>query len=146
MKPEQYSPKAREAFGKSLLDMSSAIANGVVVLIILVPLSLIWKGAFDVSSPVLNAERFWAFMRSPAYFIFLILFAAAVLFAVYARKEGLRHVHEAERAMLRHGEYVSGGRRKASLRYSRTVPATQKPKKRSRMRMFSMTRRTTPRR
>lgn len=51
MKPNEYNPKAREAFGKSLIDIGVAIFKGIMLLFTLAPLSFLLKGALDGSDP-----------------------------------------------------------------------------------------------
>lgn len=43
MKINDYNPKAREAFGKTLVDLGSAIHKSIVLLITVVPITIIFK-------------------------------------------------------------------------------------------------------
>ncbi|WP_158522946.1 hypothetical protein [Pseudoalteromonas arctica] len=47
MKPEDYNPKAKEAFGKSLIDIGVAIFKGIILLFTVVPLAAILQIAIN---------------------------------------------------------------------------------------------------
>jgi ABC-type multidrug transport system permease subunit len=96
MKPEQYNPKAREAFGKSLVDVGNGIFKGITLLFTIVPMTYLLKGALNNQNSEAMLSGFRVFLVSPAYVIFLILFAGSFSLAYYFRKEGLRHIHECE--------------------------------------------------
>lgn len=96
MKPNEYNPKAREAFGKSLIDIGVAIFKGIMLLFTVVPLSFLLKGALEGSDPQEPMSSLLHFMGSAAYFFFLGVLVLAFLLGYYFRKEGLRHLHEAE--------------------------------------------------
>jgi len=96
MKPEEYNPKAREAFGKSLIDVGVGIFKGIMLLFTIAPMTFLLKGAFDGTGKNASFADIWNFMRSPSYFVFLVLLVVAFVFGHYFRKEGLRHIHEIE--------------------------------------------------
>lgn len=47
VRPEHYNPKAREALGRSLIDISGALYKGLFLLVTVVPASFILKNAFE---------------------------------------------------------------------------------------------------
>jgi hypothetical protein len=98
MKPEEYNPKAREAFGKSLIDVGVGIIKGTVLLFTVAPLAITMKGAMDGTNKNISWLELFGSMNSLTYFLFLGLLAAALLLGHYFRKEGLRHIHEIENA------------------------------------------------
>lgn len=96
MKPEKYNPKAREAFGKSLIDIGVGIFKGIMLLFTVAPLTFMLKGAVDGSSKGISLVDLFAFMSTPTYLVFLTVLAGAFLLGHYFRMEGLRHIHEIE--------------------------------------------------
>lgn len=96
MKPENYNPKAREAFGKSLIDIGVGIFKGIMLLFTVAPLTFMLKGAVDGTNKSISLMDLFAFMSTSAYSAFLVVLAAAFLLGHYLRKEGLRHIHEIE--------------------------------------------------
>ena len=96
MKPEEYNPKAREAFGKSLIDIGVGIFKGIMLLFTIAPLTFMLKGAADGSSKGISLVDLFSFMSTPTYLAFLSVLAGAFVLGHYFRKEGLRHIHEIE--------------------------------------------------
>lgn len=96
MKPEELNPKAREAFGKSLIDVGVGIYKGVMLLFTVAPMTFLLKDAFDGTQRQISWLEFSAFVTSPAYFIFLGLLLGAFFLGEYFRREGIRHIHEIE--------------------------------------------------
>lgn len=95
VKPEDYNPVAREAFGRSLIDIGVSIFKGVVLLLTVVPLAAIFKSAFDRGEEV----SFLAIVNnlSPGtQWLFIGLLGVAFVSGYVFRKEGLRHLHELE--------------------------------------------------
>jgi ABC-type long-subunit fatty acid transport system fused permease/ATPase subunit len=92
MKPEDYNPKAREAFAKSLIDIGVAIFKGIMILIIISPISFLFKlaseGKEDLS--ILNN------ISDPLFNSFIVLMIIGFGLGYYFRREGLRHLHELE--------------------------------------------------
>jgi hypothetical protein len=96
MKPEQYNPKAREAFGKSLIDIGVGIFKGIMLLFTVAPMTFLLKSAMDGTSKSVSMYELFAFMSSDSYIAFLALLAVAFFVGHYFRKEGLRHINEIE--------------------------------------------------
>lgn len=97
MKIEEYGPKAREAFGKTLIDISLSIYKGVILLFTVLPLASIAKSVFvdgDVQG-ISIVELINSLAVSTKVSVFLLVSVAFVV-AHYFRKEGLRHIHESE--------------------------------------------------
>jgi hypothetical protein len=96
LKPEEYNPKAREAFGKSLIDIGVSIFKGIMLLFTIVPLTFMLKVAVDGSSKSISFIDLFSFMSTSTYLIFLAVLFCAFFLGYYFRKEGLRHIHEIE--------------------------------------------------
>lgn len=96
MKPEQYNPKAREAFGKSLIDVGVGIFKGIMLLFTVAPMAFLLKGGVDGTNKNISIPELFAFMGSPSYLGFLGFLVLAFVVGHYFRKEGLRHIHEIE--------------------------------------------------
>ena len=94
MKPEEYNPKAREAFGKTLIDVGVSITKGIVLLFTVVPTALIIK-------IIIEPEGVYEFkvleVLNNGISIYLMIFIAlSFLVGHFCRTEGLRHIHELE--------------------------------------------------
>jgi hypothetical protein len=100
MKISEYNPKAREAFGKSLVDVGVAIYKGLIVLFTVVPITVILKASLE--SETNNVSIFTPFERvSSAAYLTLIVFLIAEFVAGHLfRSEGLKHIHESEQGNL----------------------------------------------
>lgn len=96
MKPEHYNPKAREAFGKSLIDIGVGIYKGIMLLVTLVPMTFVLNCGLQGIDALESFRKLFLFMGTPAYFIFLGLLPIAFYFGEKFRREGLRHIHEIE--------------------------------------------------
>ncbi len=97
MKIEDYGPKAREAFGKTLIDISVSIYKGVILLFTVLPLAAIAKSVFvDGSVHAISLYEVIDGQPTSTKVSLFILLATAFIAAHYYRKEGLRHIHEAE--------------------------------------------------
>jgi len=96
MKVSQLNPKAREAFGKSLIDIGVGVFKGIMLLITIAPMTFLLKGGLDGADTAASFSELWRFMRSPMYFAFLALLAFAFFIGDWFRREGLRYIHETE--------------------------------------------------
>jgi hypothetical protein len=96
LKPEKYNPKAREAFGKSFIDIGVGIFKRIILLFTVAPVTYMLKGAADGTSKGISLVDLFSFMSTPAYLVFLGVLSGAFLLGHYFRKEGLRHIHEIE--------------------------------------------------
>ena len=96
MKPEKYNPKAREAFGRSLIDIGVSIFKAIMLLVTAVPLAAITKGVFSSHGQEVSV---WEALNSVTPGTQVLIFALLIvsfLIGHYFRKEGLRHIHETE--------------------------------------------------
>jgi uncharacterized Tic20 family protein len=100
MKISEYNQKAREAFGKSLVDIGVAIYKGLIILFTVIPITVILKAS--VESETQNVSIFTPFERmSSATYLTLIAFLITAFVAGYLfRSEGLKHIHESEQSNL----------------------------------------------
>ena len=97
MRLEQYSPKAREAFGKSMLDIGDSILKGIILLFTLAPLTFLAQAAGEGKAGA-SMKELLAFMSTGGYFAFLGLLMVSFLVGYVFRIQGLRHIHEIGRA------------------------------------------------
>jgi hypothetical protein len=95
MRPDQYNPKAREAFGKSLINIGDNIFKSLMLLFTIAPLTFILKVAAERNQQISLGELF-VFLSPESYLAFLTLMTIAFLLALYFRKEGLGHLHALE--------------------------------------------------
>jgi hypothetical protein len=100
MKPDQYNPKAREAFAKSLIDIGVAIFKSIMLLFTVVPLAAIFKSAFDGKAASISLLKIMGSLTSTTQWIILALLFVAFLLGHYLRKEGLRHLHDIEKESM----------------------------------------------
>jgi hypothetical protein len=96
MKPDDYNPKAREAFGKSLIDISVAIFKGIILLFTVVPLATILQTAINGNKQSVSLFDMMASLSTATQWTFIGLLAVGFFAALSLRKEGLRHIHELE--------------------------------------------------
>ena len=96
MKPDKYNPKAREAFGKSLIDIGVAIFKGIILLVTVVPITVIAKSAFEGTSTSISVFEILGSMSNETLWSLMGLILVAFFGGHYLRKEGLRHIHELE--------------------------------------------------
>lgn len=95
--PEQLKPKAREAFGNSLIDIGIGLYKGCILLIISAVLTFGLKVTLDEKS--FSKSDLEAFLLSPSYFIvlfFFLLIALTLVGGVIFQRLGLHHIHESE--------------------------------------------------
>ncbi len=98
MKISEYNPKAREAFGKSLVDIGVAIFKSLIVLFTVAPITVLLKAGLENGENQISIISLFTRM-SDATYLTLIGFIAFSFFAGhFFRKEGLRHIHEAEQS------------------------------------------------
>jgi hypothetical protein len=96
MKPEQYKKKAREAFAKSLIEIGVAVFKGIILLITVVPLTAVLKGAFDGTENEVSLPQIIGTLSFETKAAILVLMAGGFYVGHFLRKEGLRHLHEIE--------------------------------------------------
>ncbi|MCE9686661.1 hypothetical protein LZP73_10630 [Shewanella sp. AS16] len=96
MKPNNYNPKAKEAFGRSLIDIGVAIFKGLMLLFTVAPASIIVKDVFEDGTSKISLYEALANMSTPTYYMFLGIILIGFLIGHVFRKEGLRYLHEAE--------------------------------------------------
>lgn len=96
MKPEEYNPKAREAFGNSLITIGVAIFKGIILLVTVVPLTAILKSVFDGSGDAISLFDQLATLSVGTKVLISGLLIGAFCMGHYFRKAGLKHLHEME--------------------------------------------------
>jgi len=93
MKPEDYNPKAREAFAKSLIDVGVGIFKSIMALIVIAPITFIFRATLEGKN---DLPTFNGISPDPLFNIFIVLVIIGFALGYYFRREGLRHLHELE--------------------------------------------------
>lgn len=96
MKPEELNPKAREAFGKSLIDIGVAIFKALMLLITVVPLAALLKAMFVEPTTTISWGSILAPFSGLSGLLIIIFLGASFLLGAHLRQEGIRHIHEIE--------------------------------------------------
>ena len=95
MNPNDYNPKAREAFAKSLIDIGVSIFKGIILLLTVAPLVAIFKGALNETKNISFLDIINNLTPSTQWLIILLL-ALAFGSGHFFRKQGLKHLHQME--------------------------------------------------
>lgn len=96
MKPEEYNPKAREAFGQSLIDIGVSIFKAIMLLVTAIPLAALAKGVFLPHEQKVSVWEALVSISPGTQALVFALLIGSFLLGYYFRKEGLRHIHELE--------------------------------------------------
>ena len=96
VKPDNYNPKAREAFGRSLIELGVSVFKAVILLVTALPLTLIVKGIFDGGLQQVSIFDLIDSLSTATKLSILALLMASFFLGHAFRKEGLRHLHELE--------------------------------------------------
>lgn len=96
MKPDQYNPKAKEAFGKSLVDVGVALFKSVMLLIFIMPASIIVMSTADVTKSNISVLDILQRMPSDTFTSFIIIISLAMVMGAYIRALGLKYIHDSE--------------------------------------------------
>jgi hypothetical protein len=96
MKPENLNPKAREAFGKSLIDIGVAIFKALMLLTTVVPIAALFKAASTSPSKSVSFEEILSPLSGTTGFLLILFMGCSFLLGGWLRQEGIRHIHEIE--------------------------------------------------
>lgn len=96
MKPKDMNPKAREAFGKTLIDIGVAIYKSIMLLLLVFPVTVILKGALEGKESTVSIYDVVNSFSDETKYTLVILIVVAVVAAEFFRREGLKHIHEVE--------------------------------------------------
>lgn len=96
MKPDQYNPKAREAFARSLIDIGAAVFKGIILLVTVVPLTAILKSALDGPGSEVSLFEIIGSLSTKTQVAIFGMMSVGLFVGHVFRKEGLRHLHEIE--------------------------------------------------
>ncbi|MFB2684796.1 hypothetical protein ACRN9O_22005 [Shewanella oncorhynchi] len=111
MKPSDYNPKAKEAFGRTLIDIGVAIFKGLMLLFTVAPASIIIKDIFEGGTSRISLYEALAAMSNSTYYMFLGIILIGFLIGHFFRKEGLRYLHEVEEYEKKNSNSKSNMRR-----------------------------------
>jgi uncharacterized membrane protein len=96
MKPDKYNHRAREAFGKSLIDIGVSIFKGVIALFTIVPITIFVKSVLEGKKADVSVIGIFESISVGTFIALMVFILFAVLLGNFFRKEGLRHIHEIE--------------------------------------------------
>jgi ABC-type microcin C transport system permease subunit YejB len=96
MNPNNYNPKAREAFGKSLIDIGVGIYKAIMLLFTIGPLTYIVASISEGKKIDTPISDMYSLMSGSTYILFMVILIISFFAGHYFRKEGLRHIHESE--------------------------------------------------
>ena len=96
MKLKEYNPKAREAFGKTLVDIGTAIHKAVILLITVAPITIIFKSFWNKEQSEISISEILKLFSTPTYFVLVGFIIMAMWAGAKFRDDGLKHIHEAE--------------------------------------------------
>ncbi len=97
MKLKELSPKAREAYGHSMIDAGMAIFKALILLVTVVPISVIFKSLTDNKDTQVTLVTAIERMSPGEYFMLMSFFFLSLTLGCIFRRRGLLHIHEAER-------------------------------------------------
>lgn len=96
MKPNQYNPTAREAFGRSLIDIGVAIFKNLMLVFTVIPLAALLKAALGGDETDGSVIHGLLSLSGGSQVLILGFIIASFVIGHIFRKEGLRHLHELE--------------------------------------------------
>ncbi len=96
MKTHEYNPKAREAFGKSLIDVSTAIFKAMILLFTVVPLAFVVKNIIENNEKQFSIISSLQSLNNDTFIVILVFYVISFFAAHLLRNEGLKQIHESE--------------------------------------------------
>lgn len=97
MKYHQCNKKAKEAWGKCLVDLSLHIARGIISLMVFGPIAYLYKNGTDGVSGSQSISMHHRIMEDAIIgFSIISLIAVAVILAIYFQRTGIRYIHESD--------------------------------------------------
>ncbi len=91
-KIENYNPKAKQAFGQSLVDIGNTIYKNLITIILISPIMWILDTTFNNSQISLNNIN----TNSNIMYIASFLYIVAIFTAEIFRNKGLYYINQAE--------------------------------------------------
>jgi hypothetical protein len=96
MKPDDYNPMAREAFGRTLIDVGVSIFKSIVLLFTVVPLAAVLEIIFRDQAGLSSIFDIIDSLSGSTQLLIIGLLIIGFCAGHWFRKEGLRHLHEIE--------------------------------------------------
>ena len=96
MKIEDYSPKAREDFGKSLVDIGVSIYKGLILLFTVIPISVLLCSGLSANGEDISIFTPFESMSNATYLTLMAFLVVAFLLGHVFRSAGLKHIHASE--------------------------------------------------
>jgi hypothetical protein len=91
-KIKDYNPKAKEAFGKSLVDISVSIYKNLILLILITPIIRLTTNVVNKGTIIVHFIN----IESSTLYLIGLMFLIAALIAEWVRSTGLKYINEAE--------------------------------------------------
>ena len=104
MKIEEYNSEARKAFGKTFIDIGTAIHKAIILLMTVIPITIIFESLVDenyLKKPILDLVCSIMCDHFFLYSFLLLWSAIAMIIGEKFRDAGLRHIHEAEEMKIK---------------------------------------------
>lgn len=96
MKIKEYTPKARAAFGQTLVEIGQSIFKGIILLLTIFPLSYIIRTTLEKSEEPLSFFTMVDSMTNGSKVLFLLLLIISFILGDFFRSQGLKHIHQSE--------------------------------------------------
>ncbi|WP_165856848.1 hypothetical protein [Marinobacter sp. JSM 1782161] len=96
MKPDDYNPMAREAFGRTLIDVGVSIFKSIILLFTVVPLAAILEIVFRNQTDLSSIFEILGALSGSTQLLIIGFLIIGFFAGHWFRKEGLRHLHELE--------------------------------------------------
>ena len=81
-----YTPKAKEAFCKTFIDIGVSILKSIFLLIMVTPITLFIKTLLDEKSEI----NLWKIVTNDSFFLLCVMISLVLLIGMYLRDKGLR--------------------------------------------------------
>lgn len=95
MKLSELNSKGKEAFGKSLIDVSTAIFKSMILLFTVVPLVFIVQSVIENKEGQLSIYQALQNVSDGTFWLIIIFYSISFVVAHILRKRGLIHIHDA---------------------------------------------------
>lgn len=95
MKLSELNPKAKEAFGKSLIDVSTAIFKSMILLFTVVPLIFIVQNVIENKESQISIAEAFQKMSDSTFWLIIVFYTISFFAAYFLKNEGLKQIHEA---------------------------------------------------
>lgn len=95
MKLSELNSKGKEAFGKSLIDVSTAIFKAMILLFTVVPLVFIVQNLIENKESQTSIKEAFNNMSESTFWLIIFFYGISFFAAHLLRNSGLKQIHEA---------------------------------------------------